>query len=225
MIDIILFFSKYSSWVYLILIIGLLVALRSFLLSIREQRDLVFGLEREITHRRVVQSSTGLIILGLILIAEFTLVTFLTPVLPGSSMITTPTISFLTNSQGTVVPGLETTTSGTPVTTSTLMPVTGCIQGQIMITDPKTGQEIQGKITITGTVDIPNFGFYKYEFSPQGTETWSTITAGNKAVIGGELGFWDTTEVAAGDYQLRLVVSDNNGMELPACIIQLRVTK
>lgn len=225
MIEIIIFFTKNSLLVYLILIIGLLVALRNFLSSIREQRDLVFGLEREITHRRVVQSSTGLIILGLILLAEFSLATFLTPVLPASSMITTPTISLVTNSQGTIVPGQEATTSGIPVSTSTQMPATGCIPGQIMISEPTTGQEIQGKITITGTVDIPNFGFYKYEFSPQGSETWSTITAGNKAVIDGELGFWDTTEVTAGDYQLRLVVSDNNGMELPACIIQLRVTK
>ena len=94
-----------------------------------------------------------------------------------------------------------------------------------MITDPKSGQEILGEITLIGTVDIPNFGFYKYEYASQGSDSWSTILAGNKEVIGGDLGNSDTTEVTAGDYQFRLVVSDNNGVELPACTIQLRVIK
>jgi len=72
---------------------------------------------------------------------------------------------------------------------------------------------------------VPNFGFYKYEYAAQGSETWSTILAGNKPVIAGILGTWDTTEITPGDYQLRLVVSDNTGVELPACIIHVRVVK
>jgi len=225
MIEIIQFFSRYSPWVYLILITGILVALRRFLLNIREQRDLVFGLERDLTQRRIVQSSTILIIIGLILLGEFILVTFLAPVLPASSLVTTPTINPLLESKGTIVPGNGITTSETPINSSTQIQPTGCIPGQIMITDPKSGQEILGEITLIGTVDIPNFGFYKYEYASQGSDSWSTILAGNKEVIGGDLGNWDTTEVTAGDYQFRLVVSDNNGVELPACTIQLRVIK
>jgi len=225
MVEIIQFFSRSSPWVYLILIIGFLVSLRSFLNNLREQRDQVFGLEREITHQRLVQSSTGLILIGIILIGEFSLVTFLSPGLPGSSIITTPTINPLMNLHATIVPGQATLTSGTPSSSAKTSQATGCIPGKIAITFPISGQEILGKITITGTVDIPNFGFYKYEFASQGSESWSTILAGNKAVINGSLGYWDTTEITPGDYQLRLVVSDNTGVELPACKIQVRITK
>ena len=40
----------------------------------------------------------------------------------------------------------------------------------------------------------------------------------------GPLGQWDTGTLAPGDYQLRLVVSDNQGQALPACVITVRVS-
>jgi hypothetical protein len=220
MIEIVQFFSKYSPWVYLILIVGFLVAIRSLFMTLREKRNLVFGLEREITHRRVVQSVTSLIIIGLLLFGEFTLVTFLSPVLPASTLITTPTINPLLIPQSTINPG-----QGTTPVDATQIQATGCIIGQIMITEPKAGQEIRGEITLIGTADIPNLGFYKYEYAPQGSETWLTILAGGEAVIDGKLGFWDTSELIPGDYLLRLVVFDNINTELPTCIIPVRVIK
>jgi hypothetical protein len=42
-------------------------------------------------------------------------------------------------------------------------------------------------------------------------------------VVQGSLGQWDTTSVPPGDYQLRLVVTDNQGQALPACVISVRV--
>jgi hypothetical protein len=79
-------------------------------------------------------------------------------------------------------------------------------------------------VTLTGTADIPNIGYYKYEFSPLGTENWSTIQAAHKVVQDNQLGTWDTTGLVSGDYLLRLVVTDNQGQELPACVLQVRVT-
>jgi hypothetical protein len=37
------------------------------------------------------------------------------------------------------------------------------------------------------------------------------------------LGRWDTTALTPGDFQLRLVVSDNQGQQEPPCIVVLRV--
>ena len=220
MIEIVQFFSKYSLGVYFILIVGLLISLRGFLTILREQRNLVFGLEREIIHQRVVKSLTGVIIIGLLIIGEFTLVTFLSPTLPASSQITTPTVNPLLVPQGTMNVG-QGTEAAKPV--STQMQASGCIIGQISITEPKPGQEIQSKVKLIGTADIPNFGFYKYEYAPQGSDTWSTILAGRTAVIDDELGDWDLTELTPGDYFLRLVVFDNINTELPMCIIPVRV--
>jgi len=192
---------------------------------LREQRNLVFGLEREIIHLRVVKSVTSMIIIGLLIIGEFTLVTFLSPTLPASSLITTPTINPLLVPQGTLNIGQGTASFETSQPVSTQMQASGCIIGQINITEPKAGQEIRGEVKLIGTADIPNFGFYKYEYAPQGSETWSTILAGRKAVIDGELGNWDLTELTPGDYDLRLVVFDNINTEFPMCIIPVRVTQ
>src|SRR5665648_366442 len=163
MIEIVQFFSKNSSWVYLILIIGLLISLRGLLSTLKEQRSLVFGLEREITNLRVVKAVSSMIIIGLLIIGEFTLVTFLSPTLPASTLITTSTVNPLLIPQGTGNTGQGTETIETPYAVSTQLQASGCIIGQIIITDPKAGQEIRGEVTLIGTADIPNFGFYKYE--------------------------------------------------------------
>src|SRR5665648_168888 len=133
MIEIVQFFSKNSSWVYLILIIGLLISLRGLLSTLKEQRSLVFGLEREITNLRVVKAVSSMIIIGLLIIGEFTLVTFLSPTLPASTLITTPTINPLLIPQGTVNTGQGTETIKTPNAVSTQLQASGCIIGQITV--------------------------------------------------------------------------------------------
>jgi hypothetical protein len=225
MIEIVQFFSKNSPWVYLILIIGLLISLRGLLSTLSEQRNLVFGLEREITHLRVVRSVTSMVIIGLLIIGEFTLVTFLSPTLPALTLITTPTINPLLVPQETVISGLGTESIETPKAVPTQIQASGCIIGQINITEPKAGQEIRGEVTLVGTADIPNFGFYKYEYAAQWSDNWSTILAGRDPVINGKLGDWDLTELTPGDYFLRLVVFDNINTEMPICIIPVRVTQ
>ena len=99
----------------------------------------------------------------------------------------------------------------------------GCIPGQIDITTPKPGDTLKGSIELVGTAAIPNFGFYKYEFAPLGSENWNAIVANNKVVQDGKLVTWDTSAITPGDYQLRLVVSDNQGINFPVCIIPVRI--
>jgi hypothetical protein len=222
MFEIIQFFSNYSIWVYFLLIVGFVFAIRKLILNLREQRSLVFGLEREITHRRINQALATMVVVVMIMMAEFFLVTILEPALPAMTLISTGTMNPLQAHQVTSTSELAQTT-GTPIIGTTPSQITGCIPGQIMVTDPKPGQQIRGEITLVGTADIPNLGFYKYEFAPQGSDTWTTILAGNKIVVDDSLGFWNTSELTPGDYQLRLIVSDNSGSEYPACIIPIQI--
>jgi hypothetical protein len=97
------------------------------------------------------------------------------------------------------------------------------VPGQVILTAPKAGEEVSGIITIEGTVNIPDFGFYKYEIARPGETIWLTILAGREIVQEGELGQWDTATLSPGDYMLRLVVTDNQGESLPPCVIQVRV--
>jgi hypothetical protein len=222
MLEIINFLSKYSIWIYLGLLILFLVGVRNLLETLSRKREIVFGLERELLQNRINRIVTIMSLIFLLIMGEFLLVTFLVPSLPSASQLSTQTVNPLLSPPLSSSNSSSETQSVTQSSLSSLPP--SCVVGQVLISDPIPDQEISGEVTIMGTADVPNFGFYKYEYSPVGTDTWTTILAGRDPVIDGELGIWDTTELTSGDYQLRLVVFDNINTEYPACAITLRVS-
>jgi hypothetical protein len=217
------FFSSYAILIYLFLVIGLMFAIRSLVRARREMGGSLYGLERETSHRHTSQAVAVLSLIFFLGIAEMVLIIFLAPNMPAFSLLVSPTMNPLITPSYTIPPGLLATLRiFTPVSTQTAQ-TTGCIPGQILITSPKPGEIVKGQVKLVGTADIPNFGFYKYEFSPLGTDAWSTIQANREVKQDVELGSWDTSEVTPGDYNLRLVVIDNQGNALPPCIVPLRV--
>jgi hypothetical protein len=224
MVSILHFFSRYSIIIYLILVIGLMFAIRTLARARRERNASLYGLERETAYRHLSQGVAALTLIVLLAIAEFSVTVFLAPNLPATAMIATSTMNPLITPVFTFPPELLGTIGLlTPVSTQTPQ-TSGCIPGQIMIISPKPGDVISGQVKLVGTADIPNFGFYKYEFSPVGTDVWSTVQANREVKKDAELGTWDTSEVTPGDYNLRLVVLDNQGNPLPACIVPVRVS-
>jgi hypothetical protein len=187
--------------------------------SWQEWRDSVYGLEREFALRRLVQAS-GLALLILVLVfSEFFIATFIAPSLPASDIMATPTLNLLVTPAETLSP--ETTSLA--VTQGVPNGMSGCIADKIMIDAPTPGDNVEGTISITGTADVPNFGFYKYEVSPMGSQNWATIAANRNPVRNEELGKWNTASVTNGDYFLRLVITDNVGASLDPCVIAVRV--
>ena len=217
------FFSQFAPLVYLLLAIGLVFGLRRLVQARAETREAIYGLEREIAHRHTGQAVTILVMIGLLAFAEFFLIIFLAPDLSALSQLATPTTNPLVTATNTFSPE-QLAFLGTPtLVTTPIVQATGCIPGQIKITSPKPGAEIQGSINLEGTANIPNLGFYKYEFSPVGTDIWSTVKAFNKVVQDGVLGDWDTSNITPGDYLLRLVVTDNQATVLPTCVVPVRI--
>jgi hypothetical protein len=217
------FFIRLAPLVFLLLALGALFGFRRLVQARTEMRGAAYGLEREIARRHTSQAVSTLVLVIFLAFAEFFLVVFLVPNIPALSLLTTATINPLFTPTSTFpLTFMDSSGSGTPASTPTLM-ATGCIPGQIDITSPKAGDQIQGSITLKGTANIPNFGFYKYEFAPLGSDAWAAILANRKPVQDGDLGNWDTSAITTGDYLLRLVVIDNQGNELPACIIPLRI--
>jgi len=214
------FLVQYEFLVYLILAIGVVFVARSLWIAWAEWRSAVFGLEKELSFQKVRVSGAFFILLIMIGLSQFCLVTFIVPFLPATTFLLTPTADLLQTPVATLSAEALTAQLGSPAAPAGLV---GCIPGQIMVSSPKPGGEVQGKIVILGTVDVPNFGFFKYEYTPQGSESWSTIAAGDKTIRDGQLGAWDTSQLVPGDYQLRLLVTDNLGKALPACIIPVRV--
>jgi hypothetical protein len=218
------FLATYEGLIYILLAFGGLFAFRWLWKSWREWRDSVFGLEREFAMRRLSQALTVSLLIIFLFIGELFLVSFIAPTLPASDVVATPTIDILNQTEGafSVNPSVA-LTAAVSVSDAIVTSSAGCVPDEIMLTSPEPGQEVSGTLTLLGTVNIANFGFYKYEVSPQGTDTWTTISAGREMVRDGEVGFWDTSDLTPGDYQVRLLVTDNQGQAFPPCIIPVRV--
>lgn len=229
--EVLRFFRAYELWIYLVLAVGGLIYVRKFILAWEEMRAAAFGLERESAQSRLNQAA-GMAVLSLMIgIAVFAAVTFIAPTYPGSNPLITPTLDLLATHTSTlsVVNDNDQATMETGQIESSPSPNAveiigeGCVPGQIMISSPQEGIDLSGVITIKGTANIPNFGFYKYEVARPDEDAWLTIQAGRQTVQENDLGQWDTRTLSPGDYMLRLVVTDNQGNSLPPCVIQVRV--
>ena len=218
------FLATYEGLIYILLILAGLFSFRWVWNSWCEYRESVFGLEREFATRRLSQSVALSFLLVLLFVGELFLASFVIPSLPASGALPTPTLDLLNLTTGATVGAAidPTAVVGSPDESASELPA-GCLPGKIVITSPEPGQEIRSTINIIGTVDVENFGFYKYEVSPAGAGAWATISAGRETVRNGELGLWDTTALTPGDYELSLTVVDNQGQLIPPCVIPVRV--
>ena len=223
------FFRAYEVWVYLLLGFGGLIYVRKFVLAWGELRGAAFGLERDSAQGRLNQAAGILVLLLTMAISEFVLVSFVAPTVPGAIPLLTPTLDLLATPTVTLPPvtpqpGEAALSATTTVTPTLAFTDNGCIPDEIFISFPVEGDEIRGAVEITGTVDIPNFGFYKLEMKRPEESNWLTILAGNQIRRGETLGTWNTSLLPPGYHQLGLVVTDNQGKILAPCITQVRVT-
>ncbi len=215
------FLATYEVLIYILLAIGGLFSFRWLWRSWREWQVAVYSLEREFSSRRFGRSAVISTFIIILFCVEFFMATFIIPGLPADVFLTTPTLDLISTPTGTLSAEMMTQFSGQ--LPQAAVSTTGCINGQIAIDFPKPGDEVKGAIELLGTVNIPNFGFYKYEVAPAGSDTWATISAGRAIVNDGSLGRWDATALTPGDYQLRLVVTDNQGQTLPACVVPVQI--
>lgn len=209
--------------IYILLAIGGLFAFRRMWYSWREWRDSVYGLEREFALRRLGQATAAAFFILALIFVEFFIATFIAPSLPATDILATPTLDLLLTPQETLSPEQATQAALSPATQAVPSGMSGCIPDQIMITAPEPGGEVSGTVEITGTANVPNFGFYKYEVTPRGSQNWATISAVRDPMVNGVLGQWNTTSLTNGDYFLRLVITDNVGVALEPCVIAVRV--
>jgi len=72
---------------------------------------------------------------------------------------------------------------------------------------------LRGQVTITGSLDVPNFASAELDFAyaSNPTDTWFTIQTFSESVTASTLAVWDTTSITDGDYVLRLQVTFEDG--------------
>ena len=159
--------DTYSPLIYIGLAILGLYAFRRMWRTWREWRDAVFSLEREFALNNLGRATAFGFLVLLLFFAEFYVATFIVPSLPAADLQVTPTLDLLATPMGTL-PADGVIPLGTPEVQSGM---SGCVPDEIMLSSPKPGDSISGTVVLNGTADTPNFGFYKFEFSPVGTDT------------------------------------------------------
>lgn len=223
------FFKEYEVWIYLLAGALAVWQIAQLVVAWRELQGATFGLERERAQYHLNGAAMILVMALLAIVVEFILTNFVVVSLPlknpkvALTPGVTPTLEMATTPTPAGPPSL--TVVATPVLTPFTTPITatGCVAGQVNIISPKNGETVSGIVTILGTVNIPNLGFYKYEAARPGDTTWLTLGGGRDAVIESKLGDWDTSSRTPGEYLLHLVVADNVGTYLPACEIRIAI--
>jgi hypothetical protein len=96
---------------------------------------------------------------------------------------------------------------------------------QVAIYSPTTGQALQGTISVTGKTLVEGFlsAELSFAYTQDLTDTWFLIYESDKPVSAGELTQWDTSTITDGEYNLRLVVTLEDGSSLTAQNTNLRV--
>ncbi len=149
------FFKIYEVWIYLLLGVGAIIYLRKFSLAWQELRGAIFGLERDSAQNKLIQATGILVLLVMMAVAEFVLVSFLAPMVPGASPLPTPTIDLLatptiTLEAGEIAPeSPETLSTELPLPTIALDELS-CIPGEIMITAPEEEASLEEKSKFAG---------------------------------------------------------------------------
>ena len=216
----------YSTVIYILLGLGLLLYLRRFIIGLREWQCSVFGLERRLAQRKLVAATTGLILLGLLMTGEFLLVTVVDPQMPAqpteARLALDPIPEPLTAENPEDVSILESVTESN-IDQASL--VSECIEDVTEITFPTDGEVVRGTVEIIGSVNVDNFGSYKYEYSRTGNINWVTIAAGNQLKLDERIGYWYTSALSPGRYLLQLVPLNNLGEELTPCIVSVEVVE
>jgi hypothetical protein len=222
MTEILDFLAEFEIWFYIILGLISLIFFSRLFKSIGDWREAAFGLEREIAQRRFRSSLSILVLLFILFVGEFFFVTYSSSLMPDQTNLATPTIDILASPSPTTITMVVEEESEN-LSPTAITDQEGCIPGKIEWIYPEPASEVEDVVRLIGTVDIENFGFYKYEYTEPGNTIWKTIAGGNTVKKEEQIGLWNTSQIVPGDYLLRLVVLDNVNNEYPACIVSVRV--
>jgi hypothetical protein len=222
MTEILDFLAEFEIWFYIILGLISLIFFSRLFKSIGDWREAAFGLEREIAQRRFRSSLSILVLLFILFVGEFFFVTYSSSLMPDQTNLATPTIDILASPSPTTITMVVEEDSEN-LSPTAITDQEGCIPGKIEWIYPEPASEVEDVVRLIGTVDIENFGFYKYEYTEPGNTIWKTIAGGNTVKKEEQIGLWNTSQIVPGDYLLRLVVLDNVNNEYPACIVSVRV--
>lgn len=219
--EVLSFLQANETLIYIVVGVVGIFYLRRLFRSWREFRSATFGLERESVQKTFNTSLAIVVILGMIALGEFIVVSFVAPTVPRRNIGPTPTMDILAGKTETPeIPAVGTNIPEVILTATPEVLAVGCVTGQLEWLSPTPGARVNGRVSLRGLVRVTNLGFYKYEFNRVGTENWTTIAADTSETFDAT---WDVSNLEGGEYQLRILASDAQNNEFPACIITINI--
>lgn len=216
------FLATYEALIYIFFVLAGIFLGRWLWRTWKAWRGAIYGLEREVSQRRFARALAANVIWLALLLGEFAIASFVVPSMPASIFIPTPTVDLLTTPTGTISAELAATLDARPTPQAEDFSE-GCVPDHRIIDSPVPGENLSGIVDLVGTVDVEDFGFYKFEIAPAGSENWAPIYAGREIIHNDVLGRIDTSSLTPGDYRLRLVVTNNVGEAMEPCEVLIRV--
>ncbi|HEY80988.1 MAG TPA: hypothetical protein EYP25_09120 [Anaerolineae bacterium] len=207
----------------------------------RERRSAIFPLEKEVAMSRLYRLFGVAISLLTVLGVTWAASNVLLPELETISAVetATPDVLLLIDTPTPTPPPPTATPTATPTrkprptrkpppkveaTPAPEIAPPACPTAGVVITSLGVGQTLTGPVQIIGTANIPNFQFYKLEWSSAAApEDWHWFAGAETPVVNGVLGSFNPALVPPGSYNIRLVVVDNTGNFPPPCTVQVHV--
>lgn len=229
------FLMDYQNGIYVVLGLLLLIYLKKLISAIIEWKSTIFGLEKESAQGKLNSSLVMVVLLVLLLAAEFLIVTFVIPewpqVIPPSETPAPAEEAMISRPEDVSGSSLviRSTPEGGSAQPAGNVPAAGlltggCIEGQLEWHEPAYGEVISGNYFLNATVNVKDMAFYEYLYAPlSDPDNWSVISGGDLPIIEGTLGLWATSEVPNGNYILHLRVYGLDNQPLPACDVSIRV--
>ncbi len=219
------FIANYEIGAYIIFGVVILFNLKGLIEGLIGLHKSNFRLEKEVAQKKLRSSITVISLFAIFGVSIFVLVSVASIRYPGISRISTPTMDVLaTQAPAAGSSGATEETRQVQSQTQTAIALTGCIPDQLEWIEPASGDEVTGSVELRGTVNVPNLGFYKYEYRNLADDLWTPISAGNRPIVDQPFaGQWNTEQLEPGNYALRLVVSDNQNNLLKPCQIEVKV--
>lgn len=225
--------AKYALWIYIACGIGMILYLRAALAARREGTYALFTLERVQAAKRIYRASWMILLLLLFAVSVYALTNYVevppptvaseTPT-PEATPTATPTKKPLftpTPATPTATPTptrrpRETTavqpTSPTQATPATPPRPAACPHPNVQVVQPGANQVIDAGIQVRGTANKDNFDRYEFKFKNTDiSDEWHWVETFTTPVENGNLGYWATGHLPAGNYSFMLIAIDKTG--------------
>jgi F0F1-type ATP synthase membrane subunit c/vacuolar-type H+-ATPase subunit K len=226
--------AKYALWIYILCGLGMLFYLRTALAARNEGSQAIYSLERDSAASKVYRSSGMILVLLMIVVGVYALANYVELPTPVTSPVAKPTevvesatptrmVATPTPGEPTVTP--EPTATRRPRETALALPTlveenptlqvlpAACPHPNVQVAQPGQNQVINEGIQVTGTAQKELFDRYEFKFQSRdlANDDWHWVETFRTPVERGNLGFWPTAHLPAGNYRFMLIVIDKTG--------------